>query len=232
MTTTGAAGRGRALAWQAAAVLVIAAVVYAVLPAPARRTPAPSASPGAASESAAEEPVSDPSAAAQEVPGQLAAAGSARKPGSASPPRIESRRKATKRPGVFPEEELTDKIPPGTDMSKVTAAEYIEYLKAAGIDEGIAAFPPPGTKLPLEGNAVPEDVELPEGYIRHYQVTDDGQGIEPILLYDEDYEFFDENGRPIPIPDDRVVPADRMPPGIPIRPVEIPEPRADSGLGR
>lgn len=152
--------------------------------------------------------------------------------GAAPSRHIEPRRKAIQRPGVVPPEELTDKLPPGVDPNKVTAKEYIEYLHAAGIDEGIGAFPPPGTKPPLEGNAVPPDFELPEGYVRHNQVTDDGQDIETILMYSPDYEFFDENGNPIPIPEDRVVPADRIPKGMPVRPVEIPEPLEGSGLGR
>ncbi|HXC50094.1 MAG TPA: hypothetical protein VN634_04365 [Candidatus Limnocylindrales bacterium] len=107
----------------------------------------------------------------------------------------------------------------------VTAAEYIQALHDAGIYEGIGAFNPPGTSPPLDGLAVPEDYVLPEGYVRHYQTTDDGQDIEPILMYSPDYEFFDENGNPVPIPEDRVVPADKAPPGFPIRPIEIPKPR-------
>ena len=47
------------------------------------------------------------------------------------------------------------------------------------------------------GLAVPEDFVLPEGYVRHHQATDDGQAIEPILMYSPDYEFLDAAGNPV-----------------------------------
>ena len=40
---------------------------------------------------------------------------------------------------------------------------------------GIALFPPLGTDPLKRGILVPEDFELPEGYVRHYQATDDGE---------------------------------------------------------
>lgn len=105
-----------------------------------------------------------------------------------------------------------------------TGKEVIEELNKAGIHTGIGAFPPPGTSPPLIGLAVPEGYALPEGYVRHYQATDDGQRIEPILMYSPDFEFFDSAGRRIAIPPDRVVPPDMAPPGLPLRPIEIPPP--------
>lgn len=113
-------------------------------------------------------------------------------------------------------------IRPGDE--EPTMAELIDALRAAGIHEGIAAFNPPGTSPPLEGLAVPEDFELPEGYVRHYQATDQGEAIEAILMYSPDYEFYDESGRLVTVPEDRVVPEDRAPPGLPIRRVRIPPP--------
>ena len=106
-----------------------------------------------------------------------------------------------------------------------STAEIIRRLNEAGIHSGIGAFNPPGTSPPLVGLAVPEDVPLPEGYVRHYQTTDDGQSIEPILMYSPDYDFFDAAGRPIQVPEDRVVPPDMAPPGIPGRRIAIPPPR-------
>jgi hypothetical protein len=103
--------------------------------------------------------------------------------------------------------------------------EVIERLHDAGIHEGLGAFSPPGTSPPLIGLAVPDDYALPEGYVRHFQATDDGQRIEPILMYSPDFEFFDSAGQPISIPADRVVPANRAPPGLVIRPIKIPAPR-------
>lgn len=105
-----------------------------------------------------------------------------------------------------------------------TAAELIEALRHAGIHSGIAAFNPPGTSPPLPGLAVPEDFELPEGYVRHHQVTDEGEPIEPILMFSPDFDFYDAQGRPVPVPENRVVTPELAPPGFPIRQVEIPSP--------
>ncbi|MDQ3270169.1 MAG: hypothetical protein M3Q11_08305 [Pseudomonadota bacterium] len=105
-----------------------------------------------------------------------------------------------------------------------TAAELIEALRHAGIHSGIAAFNPPGTSPPLPGLAAPEDIELPEGYVRHHQVTDAGEPIEPILMFSPDHDFYDAQGRPIAVPENRVVTPELAPPGFPIRRVEIPSP--------
>lgn len=106
-----------------------------------------------------------------------------------------------------------------------TMGEVIERLHQAGIRTGLGAFNPPGTSPPLVGLAVPDDYVLPEGYVRHHQATDDGQPIEPILMYSPDYEFLDAAGQPVAVPADRVVPAAHAPPGLPIRRVRIPPPR-------
>lgn len=103
-----------------------------------------------------------------------------------------------------------------------TAAELIRALRASGEHGGIAAFNPPGTSPPLPGLAVPDDFELPPGYVRHHQATDDGQTIEAILMYSPDYRFLDADGREIAIPEDRVVPPELAPPGLPLRLVDIP----------
>lgn len=117
--------------------------------------------------------------------------------------------------------DLADVIPPGMEP---TAAEVIDELHKAGIHSGIGAFNPPGTSPPLIGLAVPEDFKLPEGYVRHYQATDDGQRIEPILMYSPDFEFFDSAGRRIEIPADRVVPPGMAPPGMTSRRITVPPP--------
>ena len=118
--------------------------------------------------------------------------------------------------------DLADYLAPGSPAPSV--AEVIERLHDAGIHSGIGAFSPPGTSPPLVGLAVPEDFPLPEGYVRHFQATDDGQRIEPILMFSPDFEFFDANGRPIRIPDNRVVPPELAPPGLPVRLIDIPPP--------
>jgi hypothetical protein len=110
-----------------------------------------------------------------------------------------------------------------------TMTEVIDELHKAGIRTGLGAFNPPGTSPPLVGLAVPEDYPLPEGYVRHFQATDDGQRIEPILMYSPDFEFFDAAGRRIPIPANRVVPPDMAPPGLAVRLIDIPPPQEPPG---
>jgi hypothetical protein len=60
--------------------------------------------------------------------------------------------------------------------------------------------------------------------VRHYQATDDGQRIEPILMYSPDRPPLDAQGRPITVPANRVVPADQAPAGLPLRQIVVPAP--------
>ncbi|MCE9668585.1 hypothetical protein LY474_12250 [Myxococcus stipitatus] len=85
----------------------------------------------------------------------------------------------------------------------------------------------PGTKPLKRGIVVPEDFELPPGYVRHYQSTDQGERVEAILMFHPDHQPKDANGQPIPIPDNRVVPAELAPPGLPIRLLELPRTDGD-----
>ncbi|MDI3284102.1 hypothetical protein [Polyangium sp. 15x6] len=87
---------------------------------------------------------------------------------------------------------------------------------------GIHAFPAPGTKRIKQGLVVPDDFPLPPGYVRHYQATDKGRMLEPVLLYHPDYELVDANGKVIEIPPDRVVPPDMAPEGLPLATLEVP----------
>lgn len=102
------------------------------------------------------------------------------------------------------------------------AAPVIEALNEAGVHDGIAAFPPPGTDPPKAGVIVPEAWVLPEGYVRHHQSTDDGQALPPILMFHPDYEFTDEHGNPVAVPEDRVVPPELVPPGFPVQMLDVP----------
>jgi len=118
---------------------------------------------------------------------------------------------------------------PTRDLSSFVASgkyptmnEVIERLHQLGIYTGLGAFNPPGTRPPLVGLAVPEGFVLPEGYVRHYQATDDGQRIEPILMFAPDCQIFDAANRPIEIPKDGVVTPELAPPGFPIRRIVIP----------
>jgi hypothetical protein len=92
---------------------------------------------------------------------------------------------------------------------------------------GIGLFPPLGTDPPKSGLLVPEDFELPEGYVRHYQASDDGQSLPAILMFHPDYEWLDENGVAMPLPPDLIVPPELAPPGMPIERFEPPEPAAE-----
>ena len=132
-------------------------------------------------------------------------------------------RQLTARPTPPPRDpnDLANYVAPG---QAPPMKEVIERLHDAGVHTGLGAFSPPGTSPPLIGLAVPDDYVLPEGYVRHFQATDDGQRIEAILMFSPDFEFFDSAGKRIEIPEDRVVPASMAPPGLAIRTIEIPPP--------
>jgi hypothetical protein len=131
-------------------------------------------------------------------------------------------------PDSDPTPDLADYVNPG---EVPTMAEVIGRLRSAGVHGGLAAFSPPGTRPPLVGLAVPEDFDLPPGYVRHHQTTDDGQDIEPILMYSPDTTWTDAAGRPVAIPADRVVPPEHAPPGLPLRRIVVPAP-LPAGPGR
>lgn len=107
---------------------------------------------------------------------------------------------------------------------KPTMGEVIKRLHEQGIHTGLGAFNPPGTNPPKVGLAVPQDFVLPQGYVRHHQVTDDGQPIEPILMFAPDFQLYDAANRPIAMPQDRVVPPELAPQGLPLRRIVIPPP--------
>jgi hypothetical protein len=94
---------------------------------------------------------------------------------------------------------------------------------------GIALFPPPGTDPPKRGIIVPEDAVLPEGYVRHYQAMDDGKELPAILMFHPDYEWVDEQGALVPLPESRVVPPDMAPPGLPLEMLELPAAEPEGG---
>lgn len=138
-----------------------------------------------------------------------------------APPKAEANAAANAERDADPTRDLSFYLARG---EKPTMAEVIERLHQAGVHTGLGAFSPPGTRPPLVGLAVPEDFELPPGYVRHHQATDDGQPIEAILMYAPDYQFVDATNQPIAIPKDRVVPPEHAPPGLPIRRIVIPAP--------
>lgn len=116
--------------------------------------------------------------------------------------------------------DIASYVSPGDPAPTMT--EVIQALHDMGDHTGIGAFNPPGTSPLLQGLAVPEDFELPAGYVRHHQVTDEGEPLEPILMFSPDGTFVDASGHAIEIPEDRVVPPELAPPGLPIREITIP----------
>jgi len=115
-----------------------------------------------------------------------------------------------------------------------TAAAVLAAVLCARAAErgGTNVFPPPGTKSIKRGIVVPDDFELPPGYVRHYQTTDDGRRLPAILLFHPDYRPRDANGKPIPLPKDRVVPPEMAPPGLPIRMLDVRDAKGAAGPGR
>jgi len=127
-----------------------------------------------------------------------------------------------------PNGDLTPDITDFINAGEVpTMAEVISRLHAAGVHGGLGAFNPPGTRPPLVGVAVSDDFELPPGYVRHHQFTDDGQRIEPILMFSPDHPLVvaaQAAGQAELRPQDRVVPAALVPPGLPVRHIVVPAP--------
>jgi len=122
--------------------------------------------------------------------------------------------------------------PPDRPDDRAKEDEPTYTLNKPGEHAGIAAFPPPGTKPIKRGIIVPDDFELPEGYVRHYQTTDDGRRLPPVLMFHPDYEGVDAQGNPVALPEDRIVPPDMAPPGLPIRTLDQPEQAGSSTRAR
>lgn len=97
-----------------------------------------------------------------------------------------------------------------------------EEAPPSGPAEGINLYRP-GTDPLKQGIVVPEDFELPPGYVRHYQSTDNGERVKPILMFHPDYKPVDSKGQPVELPASRVVPPELAPAGMPIEILELPE---------
>ena len=162
------------------------------------------------------QPVASTSAIAPtQTPGTMTASSAARSTTPAQPA-------PTPVDGVDPTPDLSSYVNRG---EKPSMQEVITRLQQNNVTSGLAAFSPPGTRPPKIGLAVPENLVLPPGYVRHHQATDDGQRIEAILMFAPDYRPLDANNQPVEIPADRVVPSHLAPPGFPVRSITIPPPR-------
>lgn len=199
--------RGPHRAWPWALALALALAIIAVVGAVAGWLGAPAMRGGEVVAAAA----ARPGANAADPAGPAVSADPSRPP--------VSHHKQAPLPGDDPHD-LASHFAPGDP--EPTGAEVIEALQEAGVRTGIGAFNPPGTSPPLVGLAVPDDFDLPQGYVRHHQVTDDGVPIEPILMFSPDFTLYDDRGRPIALPADRVVPPSLAPPGLPLRRIQIP----------
>jgi len=205
----------RRLPWMIAAAVAIPIAVTLVAVALIRAAGTAASTPVVAAAAGTEAPVASPVAAV---------------PSAAAPPRAE--RVVPRRVVAAPVEERTGHggaaaPAPETSPRELDAGDAIRALREEGIHTGIAAFGLPGTDPPKSGIIVPEGFPLPEGYVRHYQTTDDGETLPAILMFHPDYEFLDGRGRVVRVPDDRVVPRDMAPPGLdPDRVLHPPERKA------
>jgi hypothetical protein len=109
--------------------------------------------------------------------------------------------------------EVLEQIPEGV----------FEMPKPGDAPTGLMLFPSPGTEPLKKGIIVPEDFELPPGYVRHYQATDDGERIPAILMFSPDGPPRDANGQPMQVTANGIVPPELAPPGMPIQLLEAPK---------
>jgi hypothetical protein len=112
--------------------------------------------------------------------------------------------------------------PPAKRPEAVLPSVVPPLIEVGEPGTGIQVFPPPGTKPIKRGIVVPDDFVLPPGYVRHYQSSDDGRQLPPILMFHPDFQPKGENGEVLPIPSDRVVPPEMAPPGMPVKILDLP----------
>lgn len=115
----------------------------------------------------------------------------------------------------------SDPAPPSSEPGPQREPEARE-AEPSGPAEGLNLYRP-GTKPLKQGIIVPEDFELPPGYVRHYQATDNGERVKPILMFHPDHKPVDSSGAPVELPSSRVVPPEMAPPGMPLDILELPE---------
>jgi hypothetical protein len=111
---------------------------------------------------------------------------------------------------------------PVPDPAEEAAAPYVPQRVPYEGPTGMELFPPLGTKPVRIGVVVPDDFELPEGFVRHHQFTDEGEPLPAILMVHPDYELRDESGRPV-VTKGGVVPPEYAPEGLPIQLLELPQ---------
>jgi hypothetical protein len=139
-----------------------------------------------------------------------------------APPHEEPAPPPPRRPVAKPEAPVVTRQEPAPRPEPQAEPPPPRDVDDSGPKEGLGLYRP-GTKPLKQGIIVPEDFELPPGYVRHYQTTDNGQMQRPILMFHPDYTPVDEKGQPVELPENRVVPPELAPPGMPIDVLELPE---------
>jgi hypothetical protein len=147
------------------------------------------------------------------------APGGAGRTGAARP--MEGAPAAPGGPGAAPSPGSLETPEPPEALDPEAAGEFDGPENAGEERAGMSLFPARGTKPIKRGIVVPDDFELPPGYVRHFQTTDKGRMLPGILMFHPDYQPLDADGRPIPVPPDRVVPREMAPPGLPIEMLEV-----------
>jgi len=161
-----------------------------------------------------EPPAPETMAMATDTPSKKAVPAEPRAPQPRAAPHVIPVRRANPDSAVAPPP--AEAAPPTPAVTPDAAAATAAADDGGEERTGIALFPPPGTDPLKPGILVPEDYPLPEGYVRHYQATDTGQRVPAILMFHPDYEFFDAQGHRIEVPEDRIVPRELAPPGMPV----------------
>ncbi len=118
--------------------------------------------------------------------------------------------------------------PFGNDTSS-KASDLDSTASEGGGPSGIELYA--GTRRPFRiGVVVPDDYVLPVGYVRHYQMNEDGTPLPPILMYHPDFYSMVDAGIDNLIPNDLIVPGDQLPPGLKPLMLEVPKVVFDGGL--
>lgn len=199
--------------------VVVAVVVYVATRPPARSVSAPPRTPGgvAPAVAASQRPVKVLPQVYAAAPAPVGAAP------RAEPARAPARETVRPTPASVPNARQAARAAEGEQgMISELMRDVAEGLRMNGGSEGIGVYPPKGTDPPKPGIIVPDDFQLPEGYVRYHQVTDDGRRLPPILMFSPDYDFVDADGKPIAVPQNGIVPPEMAPPGLPARILEIP----------
>jgi hypothetical protein len=127
------------------------------------------------------------------------------------------------------EVDLPERPTRDADLTSAHASGPDVGASEGGDKSGIELYA--NTQKPFRiGVVVPDDYVLPPGYVRHYQMNDDGTPLPPILMYHPDFRALVDAGADAFIPSDLIVPGDQLPAGIKPLMLEVPKVIFDGGL--